>query len=803
MQERKKTANRKKGPVPAQGSSRAPAGKNAGARPAPPSANKGTGKARQSLGQGPNPGPSGKKPGEGGSPGSTAGVKGRGNPGAGRKGGNRGRGSKGTAPGSKGTAPGNKGTGPGNKGTGPGNDKGSPGLRYPAREKGKARVSPARAQVPGETPGGGEQGRGREKGKARVALVTLGIIIKNTLGLLGRTLFVLFLLAFFTLCGAGLDRVISCISQAPPFDPRGFKQPLTSYIYDAHGREIARVHGGYNRIEVPLQELPVYLPQAFIAIEDDTFFQHTGYSLKDIGRALYNNWQKQDFTDQGASTITQQLIKNAFLTQEKTFERKIQEIWLAIKMEQQYGKEEILEFYLNLIYFDHLNYGVEAASQSYFGKSARDLTLPEAALLAAIPNNPAGFSPRRNFEAAKERQETVLNKMAQHGYLTWLEAREARFETLEIADLPQGEKMHPYFLDYVELEVQNILAGLGSYRDPHLALRQEGLRIYTTLDRDIQEIVERVVDDSRYYPSTTRDSQGKLQPQAAAVLAEPGTGYIRGLAGGRDYGLHNQDLRYLSSRQPGSAIKPVLAFAPALEEGLITPDTLLDDSPATYGDYSPVNYDRAYRGKVTVRQAVTWSYNVPAVQVYDLVTPAVGMAYARRMGITTFTPQDEGILSLVLGGFTHGVRPLDMAQAFAVFANGGLKVPLTTVTRIEDRHGREIYVGQPGPRPVLSRQTADQVTALLQEAARSGTASRLRNTGLPIAGKTGTTSDNRDGWLVSYTPDYVLAAWIGYDRGTAGRINNPPHYPISMSIDIMQRAHRHRQAQAAQVRDGS
>ncbi|UNC92639.1 transglycosylase domain-containing protein [Candidatus Contubernalis alkaliaceticus] len=629
----------------------------------------------------------------------------------------------------------------------------------------------------------------QKKGNEKKENSTGGLMGK-VLRLSFRTLFILLLIVIFVAGGCGLNIVLSSFKDAPDFDPRNFQQPLTSYIYDMNEIEVARLHDGHNRIEMPLREMPLYLQQAFIAIEDESFYDHIGISPKDIIRAAYNNFRKRDLTDHGGSTITQQLIKNAFLTPDKNYTRKLQEAWLAIKMEQQFSKEEILEFYLNIIYFDYQNYGVQAAAQDYFEKDVGELSLAEAAMLAGIPRNPGFYSPRRNFQESKKRQELVLNQMVEYNYISQQEADKAKKEEIEIFPSKRKSYDNPYFIDYVELEARRILADLDIYEDPYLAMNRGGLKIYTTLEPEIQKIVEDVLDNEKYYPRTIEDEKGKLQPQAAAVLAEPETGHIKALVGGRDYGLHNQDLRYLSERQPGSSTKPVLGYAPAFEENLLFPGSVLDDAPTAFGNYFPENYGLTFQGLMTVRHAVARSRNVPAVKAYEIVTPEVGMAYAEKLGITTFRPQDEGGLALVLGGFTTGVMPIDMAQVFAVFANKGVKIPITTILHIEDHQGKEIYSYRPKSEVVLSEVTSFLITDVLRDVTRGiGTAARLSAVGRPIAGKTGTTSDNKDGWMVSYTPDYVLSTWIGYDLLTMGSIDGAPGYCVSMSIDIMKQVH--------------
>ena len=616
---------------------------------------------------------------------------------------------------------------------------------------------------------------------------------KRSVKIFFRTFFILMLLFFFVSVGLGLNAVLSITDDAPDFDPRQFNQPLTSHYYDYNNNEITAQHDGHNRIEVSLNEIPEHLQEAFIAVEDERFYDHIGVSPKDILRAVYNNLLEKRLTDQGASTITQQLIKNTFLTPEKTFQRKIQEAWMAVNMEQKYSKREILEFYLNIIYFGDLNYGVEAAAQDYFEKNISEITLAEAALLAGIPRNPTKYSPRRNFEEAKHRQEIILNRMVECGYITESEASRAKEEPIELAEGAERTFEYPHFLDYVEREAEKILKELDIYEDPVQALSQGGLKIYTTLIPETQLMVEEIIDDEQYYPTTIEDEQGKLQPQAAAVLAEPETGYLRALVGGRDYGLHNQDLRVLSRRQPGSAIKPVLAYAPSIEEGIIFPGTVLDDAPITLGNHYWENYDRVFRGLVTMRQALTHSYNIPAVKAYSQLGTDKGMEYAEKLGISTFVktgdPSDMGALSLAIGGFTDGVRPLDMAQAFAVFANKGVKTPLTSILKIENHQGQEIYSHNPTPEIVLSETTAYLITDVLKDVVKRGTAPELNALGRPVAAKTGTTSENKDGWLVSYTPDYVLSAWIGYDVLTMGSIRGATEYPRRMSAEIMKNIH--------------
>jgi len=604
-------------------------------------------------------------------------------------------------------------------------------------------------------------------------------------------------LIFVVLLGAGtLAIVFSYIKDVPEFDPHLLMPAVTSYIFDSSGKEVANLFYDQNRVEVSLESIPLHVQQAFIAIEDERFYKHFGVDPLAILRALLSNLKKRDWTDQGGSTITQQIIKTAFLTPEKTFKRKIQEAWLSIKMERQYSKSEILEIYLNQIPFAHGAYGIEAAANTYFNKPAKDLTLSEAALLAGIPRAPNYYSPFINFEAAKQRQALVLQNMYRLGFISHREMTAAKEEKIKLGEPPSRQYDYPYFVDYVlHHELIDILTSLPQYNtkeEAYEAIYNMGLKVFTTLNSDIQKETERIINDESLFPQNIRvdmallkemmkekslksypkevlKEDGLLQPQAAAVVANPVTGEILALVGGREYSKSNQDLRYLSRRQPGSAIKPIVVYAPAMEENLITPGSIIDDAPFVRGSWAPENFDRRFRGLVTVREALVPSLNVPAVKTFAQLTPEIGLDYLKKMGVSSIQ-EDDYNLATSIGGMTLGVSPLDMAQAYAVLANQGIKVKLHTVKRIEDRSGQVIYEHRSEPQAVLSSQTAYMITDILKDVVRRGTASRLR-IGRPVAAKTGTTSDNRDAYLVAYTPDLVVSFWMGHDIPTTGKVS--------------------------------
>lgn len=625
-----------------------------------------------------------------------------------------------------------------------------------------------------------------------------------------KIIFILSFALLFLLGIGGVTLLYAYIQDVPEFNPGRLTPPVTSYIYDREGNELAALYYDQNRIQIPLESIPLHVQKAFIAIEDERFYDHIGIDPIGIARAFVVNLRQRHRIEQGGSTITQQLIKMTFLTPEKTYERKVQEAYLAIKMERSYSKDEILEIYLNQIPLGHGACGIEVAANIYFNKGAGELTVAEAAMLAGITRSPSFYSPFNNFDAAKQRQGLVLQKMYELEFISHRQLREAREQEILLAAPASREYPHPYFLDYVlHRELIDILIGLPQFdtrEEVYEAIYNHGLRVYTTLDTGVQEIAQSVMSDESHYPQNLRvDMQmlkgllaqkeytdypaevkaehGIFQPQGAAVVADPVSGEILALVGGRDYSQDNQTLRYLSARQPGSAIKPIVTYAPALEENLLTPGSIIDDAPYVRRDWAPENFDRNFRGLVTVREALVRSLNVPAVRAFEQLTPSIGLEYAKKMGLTTIH-RDDYNLATALGGLTHGVTALDMAQSYAVLANQGIKVKLHTVKKIEDRHGQMIYAYRSEPQAILSPQTAYLVTDMLKDVVRRGTASRLR-VGRPVAAKTGTTSDNRDAYLVAYTPDLVVSVWLGHDIPILGRISGGSSTTVPFMNDIL------------------
>ena len=556
--------------------------------------------------------------------------------------------------------------------------------------------------------------------------------------------------------GVGIGFVTANMNAKPDIST-DIVPPASSQIYDSAGNEIANIHAVENRMPVKIEQIPADLQNAFIAVEDNRFYEHKGVDPKGLLRAFYANLRNQEITE-GGSTITQQLAKNAFLTQEQTFKRKIQEIFLALQLEKQYTKQEILEMYLNQIYFGQGAYGVQAAAKVYFDKNVEDLNLSECALLAGIPKSPNYYSPFNNLQASLERRNTVLNQMVKYHYISASESHDAKNIELAFAapNRPEEQKDAMYFINYVtNLMVEKYGAD---------ALYKEGLKIYTTIDLDVQRMAEQAL--LTYLPEDYTDANGVLQPQGAIVAIDPHTGYVKAMVGGRGTDQFNR--ASMAERQPGSAFKPFV-FAAALENGF-TPSTVIEDSPITIDGWSPRNDSGRFSGSVTMRTVATFSMNVPTVKIANSLGMHQAISYAVQMGISTLVwDQNEPIndlnLATALGGLTRGVTPLELTNAYCTFANGGVFIPHVVITKVLDRNGNIIEEAVPEATQVITPESAAALTSMLEDVVNRGTG-RSAQIGRPAAGKTGTTSDYHDAWFVGYTPDLVAAVWVGNDDNT-------------------------------------
>lgn len=543
------------------------------------------------------------------------------------------------------------------------------------------------------------------------------------------------------------------------FDPANILGAQQSLIlYDGENGEILRLHDKEDRVSIPLSDVPDLVQKAFISAEDARFYEHPGVDVIRIVGAAWADIKAGGYV-QGASTISQQLIKLSHLTADKTISRKLEEAVLACQMETRYSKDEILEMYLNYVYFGGGYYGIEAAALGYFGVHAKDLSVAQGAMLAGILKSPSNYAPHLDFEASLARRDTVLSLMAEYGYLDDQGLADAKGETMVILhDGTASEEGRNYYVDAALQDAMEIL------QIDSETLLSGGYRIYTAMDSAIQNQCEAIFQQDDLFPG---DAQG------AIVVQEAGTGLIRAMVGGRwayDTAMafnRATDIR----RQPGSVIKPVIAYAPALEGYGYTAATMLLDEPTTFAEYSPRNFGNKYYGWVTLREAVTRSLNVPAVKVLSDIGVSAGKAFAQSCGIP-FDPQDTS-LTLALGGFTYGVSPLQIAGAYAAFASQGIYNTPTCIQRITDSTGKELYVYEPENRRVMSEQNAYILTSMLQSAIQEGTGHRLKDLDIPLAGKTGTVGEgegNRDAWMACYSADYAAAVWIGYDTSQDGAL---------------------------------
>lgn len=536
--------------------------------------------------------------------------------------------------------------------------------------------------------------------------------------------------------------------------------PLTTKIYDRNGQILYNVYTDQNRTIVPLVEIPTNLKKATIAIEDKDFYKHKGFDIYGIIRAARQTIFGS--TIQGGSTITQQLVKSVFLSPERTVSRKLKELYLAFRVETAFSKDKILEMYLNQVPYGGTAWGVSAASEQYFGKNVKDLTLGEAALLAGLPQAPSYYSPfGQDPKRSIERQKLVLKRMLDENYISREDYDKAIHEEIKFRTAGVDLKA-PHFVMYVrEYLAQRYGESIAS---------KGGLKVTTTLDLNIQDEAEKIVKKNIEDLKALRVSNG------AALVTKPKTGEILAMVGSKDFFDTSIDGNVnvtIANRQPGSSIKPI-NYALALFRGLITPATVIMDVPTTFGaagttPYHPVNYDGAFHGPVQARYALGNSYNIPAVKVLALNGVVEFIKFAKEMGINTFEDPSRYGLSLTLGG--GEVKMTEMATAFGVFSNEGIRQDLVPVLKVEDSKGRLLEEFKPkGGKRVLSKEVSFQISSILSDnsarTAAFGPSSFLNIKGKTVAVKTGTTDDKRDNWTIGYTPSYLVATWVGNNDNT-------------------------------------
>ena len=537
--------------------------------------------------------------------------------------------------------------------------------------------------------------------------------------------------------------------------------PQSTLVYDADGRAAGALHASREREYAKLGEIPRHTVAAFITAEDQRFYQHSGVDVRRIFGALWHDIKTRSLA-QGASTITQQLIKLTHLTSEKTLSRKAQEAVLARRLERRMSKDEILEAYLNTVYFGDGAYGVGTAARAYFGKDVKELTLAESALLAGIIKSPSNYGPRSNPENAIRRRNLILSAMQENGAINDQEYSLACAEDLKLAPEEESATGYSWYMDQVMQEAQ---AALNMDAEEIISA---GLHIYTGFRPEFQQTADELFENGANFPDPARDG---TSVQAALVAMDTQTGEIAAVVGGREYEVRRGLNRATQmQRQPGSAIKPVSTYAAAIESKGFLPTSTVEDVQREFpGKYLPGNSGGTYYGTVTLREALSRSLNVATVDLADLI----GMQSVRNTIAAFGIPlaaQDVN-LSLALGAMTHGVSPARLGAAYCALANGGIRVEPHAVRRITDAQGKLLYAAEQPRERAISAQTAFLVSDMLKTAASTGSAKTLKNVGIPIMGKTGTVGEssggNRDIWTVASTPELAVAVWMGFDEPDA------------------------------------
>lgn len=591
-------------------------------------------------------------------------------------------------------------------------------------------------------------------------------------------------------------------------DESTFRSVETSLVYDANGQLISTLKGEKDVYYLEFDEIPAYATAAMVSIEDKKFYRHNGIDIKAILRAAKAMIENGEVT-QGGSTITQQLARNVFLNQDVKWERKVEEMFIAVELEKIYSKDKILEFYMNNIYFGNGYYGIQAASKGYFNTEVKNLSLSQIAFLCAIPNNPTLYDPVEHSENTIKRRDRILYNMLEDGKIGQQTYEEAVAETITL-NRPEKTKY-----DYVETYTYNcavraIMAQQGfefktefaseeekqtyetnyriAYEDCQKSMYTKGYRIYTSIDLNMQQQLQDAVD-SNLAEFTEQNEEGIYTLQGAAVCIDNHTGYVKAIVGGRNQNLPGYTLNraYQSFRQPGSAIKPLIVYTPALERQY-TPDSIvsdekIEDGPSNAGDY--------YEGDITLRYAVEKSKNTVAWNLLAELTPEVGLSYLEEMNFSKLDAQDASLTS-ALGGFTKGVSPIEMTAAYATLENEGKYREPTCIVKITDADGVTLYETQMEEKQVYknnaTRMMTDMMVSVMQEQEGTGYGLALEN--MPCAGKTGTTNDNKDGWFAGYTSYYTTCVWVGYDMPKELPGLSGASYPGSIWKTFMEQIHQ-------------
>ncbi len=597
----------------------------------------------------------------------------------------------------------------------------------------------------------------------------------KVLGIIGTILLIGVVTALIFVCIFAFY-VKTCITPSIDLDLEDFTLKQSSIIYytDANGdqKKLTTVQSEENRIVIDGAKIPQHVKDALVAIEDKRFYTHNGVDWFRTARAALNMFTGGSTF--GGSTITQQLIKNLTQQDDITVQRKLLEIFQALDLDKNYDKDTILEWYLNTVYFGEGCYGIQTAAQTYFGKDAWDLSVAEAAAIVGITNLPTYYDPFYSVENNKARQEDILHEMYDQGYLTKAEYDKALAEELDFVRGENGPSDSRPYSYYEEVVISDVITDLAEAKGisrtaASQLVHNAGYEIFACIDVDMQEKVDAIYENLEALPKSYSGTSSQLQ--SAIVIIDQATGEIKALSGGTgektmSYGLNRATG---TTRPPGSSIKPIAVYGPAVEYGLISPSTLVLDADGehiklSHTDWFPKNSPNKYDGVITILTALQKSKNTVSAQIIDKLTPAASLDFLRsRLGVTSLLDSDADYAALALGQPSYGMTVREMAQAYAALANDGVFTYSRSYTMVKDRNGKIILDNQPETLQAFSKETARTMTYMLNNAATYGTGSEAVLSNMPVAGKTGTTTDNKDRWFCGYTPYYTCAVWTGYD----------------------------------------
>ncbi|MFT4412993.1 transglycosylase domain-containing protein [Fredinandcohnia humi] len=587
-------------------------------------------------------------------------------------------------------------------------------------------------------------------------------------------IFVTFIVFIFVLLQANAElktaeSLPSVLDKEIPLDEVTLKQ--TSYITDQQGNTISEIHHSENRVVLSQEEIPQIIKDLFITIEDQSFYEHIGFDISGIGRAALTNLQN-DSIEQGGSTLTQQLARNLYLTNEKTYNRKLSELLYSYQLERSLTKDEILTLYINAIYFQNGAYGIETASQLYFNKSIKDASLAQIAFLCAIPNNPSLYNPYTKFENTKKRQERILKNLLDSKKITNDEYNIALNESIQL-DKSQRIDFHPDYTTYILHELEELIGQAEGYTEKvkTATSNTEKEKQQKKLDNRIREVLESGVKiETALNPTIQNIAVNALKQylpyqnvEGAAAVINHSTNQLVAIVGGKDYEKYDFHRAFQAFRQPGSAIKPLLVYGPYFEQTGASIYQLINANQYCKNGYCPRNYGGGQYGNVSLKSAFAFSHNTPAVRLLNKIGIQTGFSYLEKMQFTNIVEGDYS-LPAAIGGFTYGMSPLEMTKAYTIFSNNGQYIPAHGITRVTDLQGNTLYEWKNQPTYVWSEETNNKMRTLLKEVVSNGTGKEASFSSGYLGGKTGTTNNVKDLWFIGMTSTYTTGVWVGNDQ---------------------------------------